>query len=488
LAEAIRLLHLIEPKSENYSNDINVLMQLGETRLALGCALLDRQQNPQAEAVLAAALAETDDARLRAALAERLYVAQKRQNRLEAALQSASLLKALDPGRSGLDAGRCDLLADLGRHDEALDLMRERLADDPANAKLHHHYNAMLYQLGRETEMFVSYDKAPPTAELIFSKGSLLMMAGRAAEAHDAFAGLAAREPDNRGAWIATATTLTTLKRHGEAMALLDAMLAKTPQDFRLRAAAANAALYGGDASKAAALLETVVAHAPHDHNSLARLSTAWRLLGDARDETLMEYDGLIAIFDLEPPQGFSSMTDFNAALEAELAALHPPTREFLGQSLRTGTQTSGHLFGGGHALVERLKHRIDDAVARYIAGLRDDPRHPLHGRRGKDFSYAGSWSSRLSDCGFHINHIHPLGWISSCYYVGVPDAVTDEKAMQGWIKFGEPDFESGLPARRAIQPQPGRLVLFPSYMWHGTVPFRSDAKRTTIAFDVAPS
>ena len=79
------------------------------------------------------------------------------------------------------------------------------------------------------------------------------------------------------------------------------------------------------------------------------------------------------------------------------------------------------------------------------------------------------------------------MGWISSCYYVGVPGAVADESAKQGWIKFGEPDFKVELPLRRAIQPRPGRLVLFPSYMWHGTIPFRSEEKRTTIAFDVVP-
>jgi hypothetical protein len=70
-----------------------------------------------------------------------------------------------------------------------------------------------------------------------------------------------------------------------------------------------------------------------------------------------------------------------------------------------------------------------------------------------------------------------------------VPDAVKDETAIQGWIKFGEPAFDVALkqPIRRAIQPAQGRLVLFPSYTWHGTVPFHDRAARTTIAFDVVP-
>jgi hypothetical protein len=60
----------------------------------------------------------------------------------------------------------------------------------------------------------------------------------------------------------------------------------------------------------------------------------------------------------------------------------------------------------------------------------------------------------------------------------------------QGWIKFGEPSYDVGLkqPVRRAVAPMSGRLVLFPSYLWHGTFPFRDSRARTTIAFDVIPA
>ena len=193
-------------------------------------------------------------------------------------------------------------------------------------------------------------------------------------------------------------------------------------------------------------------------------------------------------VFDLEPPQGFTDMESFNAALLEELERLHPPTREFLDQSLRGGTQTRGSLFGARYPLVERLKARIDQAVRRYIDDLAGDAAHPMLARRARDFAYRGSWSSRLGDCGFHVNHIHPEGWISSCYYAGVPEAVRDQARKEGWIKFGEPGFDHGLTWRRALQPAPGRLVLFPSYMWHGTIPFRAPSPRTTIAFDVVPA
>jgi hypothetical protein len=228
----------------------------------------------------------------------------------------------------------------------------------------------------------------------------------------------------------------------------------------------------------------------PYNQASLAGMSVALRMMRDERDEHLNGYDTLIQTFDLEPPEGFSDMATFNAELNAYLDRLHPQTREYISQSLRGGTQTPAQLFGAGHALVQGLQARIGEAVDRYIAALKQDESHPFLSRRARSFRYSGSWSSRLRDCGFHINHIHPKGWISSCYYVGVPEAVKDKQARQGWIKFGEPSFEAGLkdPICRAIQPTVGRLVLFPSYMWHGTVPFHDAQPRTTIAFDVVPS
>jgi hypothetical protein len=41
---------------------------------------------------------------------------------------------------------------------------------------------------------------------------------------------------------------------------------------------------------------------------------------------------------------------------------------------------------------------------------------------------------------------------------------------------------------RRTIQSRPGTLVLFPSYLRHGTIPFHAEQTRTAIAFDVVPA
>jgi hypothetical protein len=56
-------------------------------------------------------------------------------------------------------------------------------------------------------------------------------------------------------------------------------------------------------------------------------------------------------------------------------------------------------------------------------------------------------------------------------------------------LTFGEPSIATTppLPAEYSVRPGVGMLVLFPSYFWHGTVPFSSDQPRLTVAFDAVP-
>ena len=277
--------------------------------------------------------------------------------------------------------------------------------------------------------------------------------------------------------------------RHDEAVAAFESVLSRGGSSASGFSGAAAAALLAGDPQKAEAFCQAGLHRAPYDQSCLALLGTSWRMQGNAQDEYLNGYDNLIRIFDLEPPDGYSSMEEFNAALTLELERLHPKTRAYLEQSLRGGTQTQGHLFGAGNVMVEKIRARIEAALSAYIADLVPDGQHPFLARRRNDFHFVGAWSSLMREQGFHVNHLHPQGWISSCYYVTVPDIATDQVHRQGWIKFGEPELNVPLqdPIRRAIQPMPGRLVLFPSYMWHGTIPFRDDGLRTTIAFDALP-
>jgi Flp pilus assembly protein TadD len=458
--------------------------------MSLGVVLAEAGRPQEAEIPLRRALEEAAAPGLKAQILLQLSLALRRQRRDEEALAACDEAQKLDPRTPDLALHRAEALENLRRSDEALVVLRDNVASNPADPMAHHLYNHLLHRLDRKTEFLKSYDMAPQSRPLLLEKAFFLALEKRDAEAHAIYSALFARDPGDAIAGIGVAGALSMMKRHDEAGVVYDALLARHGGSVDLYRRAAEPALLRGDPGKAAWLCEQALALEPGEGSCLALLSIASRMLEDGRDDFFNRYDTLVRSFDLEPPEGFSDMASFNAELNQALDRLHPTTGEFLGQSLRGGTQTPDNLFGVGHPLVSRLKARIDACVQRYIDELPEDAAHPFLSRRAGGFGYAGSWSSRLGDRGFHVNHLHPMGWISSCYYVAVPDAVKDEAAQQGWIKFGEPSLEVALktPVRRTIQPAPGRLVLFPSYMWHGTIPFHDAVARTTIAFDVVPN
>jgi tetratricopeptide (TPR) repeat protein len=455
----------------------------------LGQLLKDTGHADEAEVLLGEGLFQAREAGTKATFTYYLASAQYHQGKKKDALDNFALAARLDSQlTAGADINRAGILEDMLRFDEAAALLEQVLAHEPGNVPAHAAYNNLLHRLGRDSEFLASYDRAPKTSALLTGKAGFLLKKARYDEAHDAYAEVLKSEPGNVEAAVGAATALNELKRSAQGVTLLQQMLKRNPTSVSLHKALVCAILQLRDPERAATIAENAFRLAPMDQACLALLGTAWRMMGDPRDEALNSYDELIQIFDLEPPEGFSSMEDFNIEMDLWLSNLHADVREPLEQSLRGGSQTHGYIFGQGHLLVDKLKVRIDEAITRYLSSMKPDARHPFRGRQGRGFRFRDSWSSRLRDCGFHINHVHPGGWISSCYYVALPAAVKDENKKQGWIKFGQPNFDVGLSMRHAIQPAIGRLVLFPSYMWHGTIPFHEKATRTTIAFDAVPT
>lgn len=208
--------------------------------------------------------------------------------------------------------------------------------------------------------------------------------------------------------------------------------------------------------------------------------TTAWRLTGDPRCEWLEGDERFVGMYDIAdrlPPLD---------KLAAVLRKLHVSKSEFFSQSVRGGTQTEGNLFERIEPEIIQLREAIRQTVAEHAAQLPPvDPSHPLLRSRPDAIHFTGAWSVRLTGGGFHSNHVHPMGWLSSALYVVLPPDLGDNNA--GWLTLGEPQaqLKVDLPPHRMIEPKPGRLALFPSWMWHGTRPF-GEGERMTVAFDVA--
>jgi tetratricopeptide (TPR) repeat protein len=455
--------------------------------------VLNNDNRPQeTEALLRPALAGPMPEPMRAALEHNLGVALKLQRRYRDALEQFDAALKREPDLPVATINRAGTLQHLGRQEEALADYRATLERDPLHLTAHQEMNALLYRMGRDDEFLKSLDDAVDQAAdpvpFLLSKGIFLNRTSRFADAVDCLEQAARVAPKNPNVQDSLAIALAGLRRLDDTVAAYEKSLELKPGVVQTEVNLAGVLLQTGDFKRALRLTESAILKAPTDQAAIAVHELALRATGDGRAEALVDYDRHVQIFDLDPPEGFADMASFNAALNAHLDTLHGDRREHFDQTLRRGTQTMDPLFDSDNALILALRKRIEEAVGTYIARMDGGPRHPLASRRtNSGFRFPGSWSSRLYNEGYHTNHIHPMGWISSCYYVAVPEAVNDAQAQQGWIKFGEPSFPIGAPVRRTVKPVPGRLVLFPSYMWHGTVPFTGETPRTTIAFDAIP-
>lgn len=219
-----------------------------------------------------------------------------------------------------------------------------------------------------------------------------------------------------------------------------------------------------------------------------ALLASSYKRSGQYENyRKIYDFDDFIKVFPIDVPDGFSTIESFNQKLAQELFSRDLNENHPIEQSLRNGLQTSGHLFLNCTNMLKLLEGRLKEAVKSFVNNLPDDVSHPFLSRKSADFLFSGAWSVRLNSQGFHHNHFHNDGWISGCYYVSLPSSINENG--QGWIKFGQIESERTIidSPDYYLKPEAGCVVFFPSFMWHGTMPFDSDEFRLTVAFDLIP-
>lgn len=275
-----------------------------------------------------------------------------------------------------------------------------------------------------------------------------------------------------------------------KALSLAERALRYIPNSSSARALLAAAQLGVGDPRAALAQCEALLTQAPDDQYLIALQTTALRLLGDDRYSQLCDYRSLVLPLPIEPPPPWTDLPSFLTDLAASLNRLHNPNgHALLFQSLRHGTETTQDLTRSTDAAIRGLFQAFAAPIGRYLEHIGQGV-DPLRRRNGGAWRFNGSWSVRLRDRGFHTSHVHPRGWISSAFYVELPDVMAAGGTDEGILSFGKPGILTAPPLEPeySVRPTPGMLVLFPSYFWHGTVPFQSPQPRLTVAFDAVPA
>jgi uncharacterized protein (TIGR02466 family) len=156
---------------------------------------------------------------------------------------------------------------------------------------------------------------------------------------------------------------------------------------------------------------------------------------------------------------------------------------------LVNGEQSSGNLFKRDEASFRAIGQLVEDAIERY--------RQTFSGEQcvfvksfPKKTEFASSWYVKMSQGGHLTSHIHEDGWVSGALYLSLPTEKKHEH--EGSIELSThgddyPKKHDNFPTK-TVAPAVGDIVMFPSSVFHRTLPFSSDEQRICIAFDLKPT
>ena len=152
----------------------------------------------------------------------------------------------------------------------------------------------------------------------------------------------------------------------------------------------------------------------------------------------------------------------------------------------KSGFQSSNKIFDTPDRNIARLKATLLMAIEVYYDQFKDE-----------DNSFIKNWPvgrelighyNILLKNGYQDSHIHPTGWLSGVIYL---KTVSSPNNNEGAVEFSLhgydlPIIRNNIP-KKVHRPSRGDIVLFPSSLFHRTVPFYQDMERCVIAFDLLP-
>ena len=157
------------------------------------------------------------------------------------------------------------------------------------------------------------------------------------------------------------------------------------------------------------------------------------------------------------------------------------------GKSTRSGFQTPSDLFENPKGPFADLQTIIESKIEKYRSEFNSEDCDFIKFFPKKFI--LKSWGVRLLKGGYQAMHIHPHGWLSGVCYLQMPKSCNQQEGSIEFSLWGEnyKILNKNYPKKQYF-PQTGDVVLFPSSLFHGTIPFQSNEERWSIAFDLAPA
>ena len=156
---------------------------------------------------------------------------------------------------------------------------------------------------------------------------------------------------------------------------------------------------------------------------------------------------------------------------------------------LKSGTQTSGNLFSLEYPFIKALKKSLEKKIFNYQQKYQNSTEGFIK-NWPKNYELR-SWMIGMKKGGFLQQHNHGYGWITGSFYLEIPE-LNDSHPDSGNIAFSyqgpyypskEKDFSL---TKRVVKVRD--ICIFPSSLFHHTIPFQSTKERICFVFDLTPS
>jgi len=149
---------------------------------------------------------------------------------------------------------------------------------------------------------------------------------------------------------------------------------------------------------------------------------------------------------------------------------------------LDNGTQTSGNLFSKKNDLIEKMKDTIHSEIEKYFVNFKDSEEGFI--KNWPKSYYLNGWLVSMKNGGKLLPHMHEHAWITCSIYINVPQK---KVANSGNLVACLDDNEDENNPKKIIDVVTGSICMFPSSLFHYTIPFDADEERIVLAFDVVP-
>lgn len=449
-----------------------------------------------------------------------LGVAQDGQSKFTETVASYSKALSLQPNTPDLHFNLGIALTNLGRLDEAVTSYRQAISLQPRFFEAHGNLGTVLQKQGKLEEAVISYKNGininPADARGHFNLGTALRDEGKLdeaikhfrqaivifpnyADAHNylgeclrdqgnmedaikSYLDALAINPDHPGANYNMAEFLYLAKRFDEAVEYFERCKL---DDWEARSLYCLYKAERFDDFKAK-LDEIVRTHPKHNAPFLATLSTHYATNFGTEDTYNFCKNGFDFVYQnsikelAQPDSQFLKdlLNDINnTAIEVRAQGM-----------IINGKQSAGNLFKRPEASFRKLGELVRQEFVNYKNRFAGSDCELI-----KSFpdalEFTSSWYVRLRRGGYVDRHIHEVGWISGAVYLVLPKDRKDP--TEGCFEYGlhgdnYPQKHDNFPVGIA-SPKVGDIVLFPSSLFHRTIPFNSNEERICIAFDLKP-